>query len=401
MTLRTTIKTLVLTFCLAAFSLPVIGRAQASSPAPSSGGSSSFLGVNILWDKGDPVKLENTFRRLKALGFRMARVDWEWRAVEATKGTYDWEAMDTLVSLARTYGVSLLPIVHYAPDWAVVSGNKPEGTYQMAPRRDEFQEYADFVAQSVKRYGPEGNAPVAFNPITAWQIWNEPNGKEFWGPAPDPKAFAELMETTARTLSFARGKIRIVHAGLSKADHVFLWSAWEADPNYGRTFDVLAVHPYFFNPRGGVRAPDSIDGDRADVAALGFVGNPDDTGFLGKVFNLQLFLTLKGTPKPIWITEIGFMAGSRNPWAVSEEVQTALAADTLSYVTRRLTDAPFGRGLRGDLAANVQRVYWFTFDDYGFPNDTGNFGLYRMDGTLRPFARSVLQPFLAGRAMAP
>ncbi len=393
MMLRRTIKALAVAFCLVAMPILFSGPVAA---APS-----DFLGTNILWDKGDPVRLESSFRRMKSLGLRMARVDWEWRAVEYKKGAYDWDAMDTLVSLARQYGVSLLPIVHYAPEWALVSTQKPDGVYQMAPRPDRFQDYANFVAASVRRYGPNGDAPVAFEPITAWQIWNEPNGKEFWGPAPDPKAFTALMETTARTLAFARGKIRIVHAGLSKADHVFLWSAWEADPNYGRTFDVLAVHPYFFNPRGGVRKPDAMDADRADVAALGFVGNPDDTGFLGKVFNLQLFLTLKGAPKPIWITEIGFMAGNGNPWAISEDLQTPLVNDTLAYITDRLTDRPFGQGRRADLSANVQRVYWFTLDDYGFPNDTGNFGLYRMDGSLRAFAKTVLEPFLTGRTPGP
>lgn len=385
---RTIIKSLVFAFLLAAIPTLYPGSSRA---APS-----DFLGTNILWDNGDPVKLDSSFRRMKALGMKNARVDWEWRVVESRKGSYDWTALDRLVELAHKNGVNLLPIVHYAPDWALVSGEKPEGTYQMAPRREAFQAYADFVAASINRYGPGGDAPVAFTPITAWQIWNEPNGKEFWGPAPDPAAFTELMETTARTLAFARSQIRIVHAGLSKADHVFLWSAWEADKNYGRTFDILAVHPYFFNPRGGVRAPDAMDKDRADVAALGFVGNPDDVGYLGKVFNLQLFLTLKGTPKPIWITEIGFMAGNGNPWAVSETTQTDLARDTLAYITTRLTDRPFGEGLRGDLAANVQRVYWFTLDDYGFPNDTGNFGLYRMDGSIRPFTESVIKPFLSG-----
>ncbi|MCB9978426.1 MAG: beta-galactosidase [Rhodospirillales bacterium] len=385
---KTVIKSLVFAFFLAAIPILYPGLARAEP--------SNFLGTNILWDNGDPVKLDSSFRRMKALGMKNARVDWEWRVVESQKGSYDWTALDRLVSLAHENGVNLLPIVHYAPDWALVSGQKPEGTYQMAPRRDAFQAYADFVAASVRRYGPGGDAPVAFTPITAWQTWNEPNGKEFWGPAPDPAAFAELMETTARTLAFARSRIKIVHAGLSKADHVFLWSAWEADKNYGRTFDILAVHPYFFNPRGGVRSPDAMDKDRADVAALGFVGNPDDVGYLGKVFNLQLFLTLKGTPKPIWITEIGFMAGSGNPWAVSERTQTDLARDTLAYIMSRLTDRPFEIGKRADLAANVQRVYWFTLDDYGFPNDTGNFGLYRMNGTIRPFTESVIKPFLSG-----
>lgn len=372
--------------------------AVAALPLPALASSAQgFLGVNMLWDGGDAGKLESSFKRLSALGFKEARVDWEWRIVEGEKGKYDWHALDTLVSLAKKYNVNILPIVHYAPDWALVDESKPDGVYQLAPKPEFYQAYADFLKASIRRYGPGGNASVAFSPITYWQVWNEPNTREFWGPQPDPKAFTQLMETVSKTLAPERGKIHIVHAGLSKADFTFLWQTWDADPDYGKTFDILAVHPYFFNPQGGVRKPGDMDEGQQEYEALGFVGSPDDHGFLGKVFNLQLFLTLKGTPKPIWVTEIGFMAGTgQNPWTVSEEQETALVSDTLRYVNTRLTRQPFGEGLRKDLAANVQRVYWFTLDDYGFPSETGNFGLYRTDGSKRPFA-GVLEDFLQGK----
>lgn len=378
-------------FLLAASVLPLPSFAAPAGP--------DFLGVNILWDKGDPQKLENSFRRMRELGFREARVDWEWRAVEAEQGKYDWRALDTLVSLAKKHGVEIFPIVHYAPEWALVRGRKGEGVYQLAPRPEAYQAYADFLKASVRRYGPGGDAPVAFSPIVYWQVWNEPNIKEFWGPAPDIGEFTRLMKVVDQTLASERGRIKIVHAGLSKADFSFLWHAWEADPDYGRRFDVMAVHPYFFSPQGGVRRPDQMDADDKDHAALGFVGSPKDHGFLGKVFNLQLFLTLKGTPKPIWITEIGFMAGTgKNPWTVSEEEQVRLVEETLDYISKNLADRPFGRGARGkDIAPDVERVYWFTFDDYGFPDETGNFGIYRADGTKRPFA-GVLEGYLGRRA---
>lgn len=343
-------------------------------------------GVTILWGDGSASQLEGRFERMKAVGLTEARIDWEWRAVEKKQGVYDWTAMDRLVTLAHKHGITLLPIVHYAPEWALPKKKKPSDVYEMAPRPDAFPAYAAFLAASIDRYGPNGNATVTFTPIKNWQVWNEPNIPQFWGPSPNPADFVDLMTTVEKTLGPRRGTIRIIHAGLSKADFSFLWQLWDKDPKYGRLFDVMALHPYFFNPKGGVRAVDQIDGDEKEYAALGFIGSSSDHGFLSKVFNIQLFLTLKGTPKPIWVTEIGFMAGDKNPYAITEEKEAELAKETLAFIDTKLGSEPFGRGARGDIAANVERVYWFTLDDYGFPNDTGNFGIYRMDGTARPLA---------------
>ncbi len=336
------------------------------------------LSINMLAN-GTPAEIEARFKRVKSLGMTEARLDWEWRSAEKIKGTYDWTTLDTLVSLAKKHEITLLPIVHYAPAWALPDKTKPEGVFEMAPRADAFPDYAKFLAASIDRYGH----------IKNWQVWNEPNIKEFWGPKPNPSDFLALMHAVEKELGDRRGKITLVHAGLSKADYVFLWQLWELDANYGRLFDVMALHPYFFNPRGGVRAVDEVDGDEDNYAALGFIGSSSEHGFLSKVFNVQLYMTLKGAPKPIWITEIGFMAGDKNPYAISEQAEAELAAKTLDYIAGNLTTAPFGKGARKDLAARVERVYWFALDDYAFPQDMGNFGLYRLDGSERPQAAVI------------
>lgn len=359
-------------------------------PATQAQASVNFTtGTNILWGGGDEAGLQARFDRMKQLGLTEARVDWEWRAVESKKGVYKWQAMDKLVSLAAKNNISLLPIVHYAPSWALPSSRKTG--YELAPREDAFAAYAKFLAAAIDRYGPGGNAPVPFQAITYWQVWNEPNNSDFWGPKPNAGSFVKLMKAVNAGLGTdRRNKVKLVHAGLSKADVAFVWQLWEVDAAYGKYFDIMALHPYFFSPNGGVRDIDAMDAtDDSAAEAMGFVGSKHEGGFLGKVFNIQLFMTLKGSPKPIWITEIGFMAGSKNQWAVSENEETKLATKTLNYINDKLTTRGFGKGARKDLPANVQRVYWFTLDDYGFPDDTGNFGLYRMDGTARPLADVV------------
>jgi polysaccharide biosynthesis protein PslG len=346
------------------------------------------LGVNFLWGGGVATDLEARFKRMKALGITEARTDWEWRVVEKTKGKYDWTAIDRMMTLAKKYGIKIFPIVHYAPEWALPTTAKAEGIFEMAPREDTYKDYARFLNASIDRYGPTGNARISFTPITTWQVWNEPNIREFWGPEPNPASFVKMMNTVHTDLGTRRSKITLVHAGLSKADTTFLWQAWGVDPNYGRLFDVMALHPYFFNPDGGVRAVDALDAHDPLYAELGFIGGFEDHGYLSKVFNVQLFLTMKGTPKPIWITEMGFMAGSQNKYAVSEEQVATLTQQTIDFIASKLTTAPYGIGVR-NIAPNVTRVYWFALDDYAFAFDMGNFGIYRSNGTARPQATAI------------
>ncbi len=381
---------LCLTACATAQATSATTTASAAPSAPAmTSGTPYKLGINMLWGSGSDDEISARFARMKSLGISEARIDWEWRVVEEKKGQYDWSALDRFVQLASKNGISIFPIVHYAPNWALPTTKKPNGVYQNAPSEAAFGDYARFLAASIDRYGPGGNAPFSFTPIKYWQVWNEPNTKEFWGPKPDARTFARMMTTVNDTLGDRRNKVSLVHAGLSKADILFMWTLWDSDPQYGRLFDIMAVHPYFFNPQGGIRDINAMDKDKPEHAALGFVGSAEDGGYLSKVFNMQLFMTLKGTPKPIWITEIGFMAGHRNPYAISEEAEAKIAGETLAFIRNRLTSAPFTGNSNQKLAPRVERVYWFTLDDYGFPDDTGNFGVYRMDGTPRPLADTI------------
>ena len=361
------------------------GRALASAVKAPAG----FIGINALWIPGEEAVLRDRFTRAKALGLTNVRMDWEWRLAEPRPGKYDWMALDRLVRVAHEVGISLLPIVHYAPDWALPPIAKGSGVSELGPTTQAFDALAQFMVACVKRYGLGGDSPVPFNPIIHWQVWNEPNNKDFWGPAPEPARFAVLARRVATALAPYRDRIKIVHAGLSKADHVFLWQLWEADRQYGDTFDIMAVHPYFFDWWKGIRRPDEMDADVGEDGKLGFLGDKYKPNYLGKVFNLQLFMTLRGAAgKPIWITEIGFFV-SRKWLGVNDDQQAQLMADTMSYIIRKLTIEPFGDGQRA-LPANVQRVYWFALDDYALPDGYGNFGIYRMDRTPRP-SRQVLQ----------
>ncbi len=346
------------------------------------------LGINALWIPGDAATLRDRFRKARALGIQDVRLDWEWRQVEGKRGEYRWDKLDTLVNIAHEEGVTLLPIVHYAPAWALRNARKADDVYELAPRDDAFDDFAKFLLASVRRYGPSGNSPLPFTPIRHWQVWNEPNIRQFWGPKPDAAAFGRMMQQVKTVLAPVRSQIKIVHAGLSKVDVEFMWELWEAHPQHGDTFDVMAVHPYLYDGRDGIRSPDAMDKDDAKAGPMGFVGSIKDSGYLGKIFNMQLFMTLRGSPgKPIWITEMGYFV-AKHRLGVTEQGQAERLNRTIDFVKQKLTSEPYGTGTRM-LATNVQRIYWFSLEDYPSPEGLGSFGVYRPDGGFRPAGEAL------------
>jgi polysaccharide biosynthesis protein PslG len=341
------------------------------------------IGINALWIPGDANSLRERFRKARAIGIKEVRLDWEWRQAEKKQGEYRWEKFDLLVKTAREEGISLLPIVHYAPDWALLKDRKADDVYELAPRAESYADFAKFMLNSILRYGPGGNAPVPFTPIKHWQAWNEPNLRQFWGPRPDPAGYARMMQQVRETLAPVRSQIQIVHAGLSKIDIEFMWKLWDANARHGDTFDVFAVHPYLYDGNDGIREPEAMDRDDSKAGPMGFIGSIKDTGYMGKIFNIQLFMTLRGSPgKPIWITEMGYFV-AKHRLGVDEAQQGIRLKRTVDFVKQKLTDQRFGEGARA-IPANVQRLYWFSLEDYPSPEGLGTFGVFRPDGTLRP-----------------
>jgi hypothetical protein len=339
-------------------------------------------GINAKWGGGGYEELVARFALARSLGVKQVRIDWEWRLVEGQKGVYDWTPMDNLVKAAAEQDIELLPIVHYAPNWALpMLAFKSSGTYELAPSSDYYDNFAAFIKACIERYGPATKAG-----ITYWQIWNEPNTPQFWGPSPKPKDFVKMMKAVSHAVAEQRASIKLVHAGISRNDITYLWMLWDIDPSYGEYFDILAVHPYLFNKdASGINAPQDMDADESSLAKMGFVGSKEDNTYLGKLFNLQLFMHLRQSSKPIWITELGYVVAAP-PLGVTEAQQSAKTKATLDYINQHLSGKSFGKGLRGDLPADVERVYWFSLEDYESPDGLGNFGLIRADGTERPAA---------------
>jgi hypothetical protein len=153
----------------------------------------------------------------------------------------DWRLFDGFVSEAAARGLSILPVVLYAPPWAArYPGSEP------SPPKD-FGAYANFVAALAKRYGPSGSFWIEHPelprvPISWFQVWNEPHFKEYWSDQPWEAEYAKLLRKTHRVVTKAVPEAKLVAAGMANKSWAYLVRLYKAKAR--GSFDAVALHPF-------------------------------------------------------------------------------------------------------------------------------------------------------------
>src|SRR5262249_50182983 len=115
-------------------------------------------------------------------GVESIRIPVAWTTVQPTKGQqFDWSAIDPQVAAAAKAGISVLPFLAGAPDWAVPTVSVPgTGGQATAPAHLPVGGAARlgwraFLEAAVERYGPDGSfwtehPAVPKRPLRTWQI---------------------------------------------------------------------------------------------------------------------------------------------------------------------------------------------------------------------------------------
>lgn len=150
----------------------------------------------------------------------------------------DFSGFDRIVAAAAARGLTVAPVVLWAPKWAAEPGS-------VEPR--DPATYARFVRALVERYGPRGafwseHPELRRTPIRRWQIWNEPNLREYWQTQPWPAQYVRLLRAAHTAIKRADPGAKVVLGGLVN----FSWSNLKAiyDAGGRGAFDVAAIHPY-------------------------------------------------------------------------------------------------------------------------------------------------------------
>jgi len=301
---------------------------------------------------------------IKRTGAGTIRHPFRWQDLERAPGQWDWKRLDQYVADTARQGIELLPILFGAPDFA--ARTDPDGTRSggFYPPADNAA-FADFASRAVRRYGHDGSFwrahPVLpYRPVTAWEVWNEPNGGEFWRTGVDGADYARLLIAASAAIKAADPQALVVSGGLpamggpNDAIHRYLEAMYQAGA--GPAMDAVGLHPYAPSPQ---KALAIIAEARQVMARHGDAG------------------------KRIWVTEYGYATGAiASDYTKSEADQAAAIVETTRLLARYRDHYGIGK-----------LVYYSLSDLPVWPGGEEfwglNCGLFRIDGQPKPAATAV------------
>lgn len=301
------------------------------------------------------------YQRVHRGGVDTIRIPINWGAVQPSEdAAFDWSATDSQISEAARTGIDVLPFLAGVPAWAerqvsVGGGVQVPATLPVAGRAKAG--WIAFCKAAVARYGPSGSfwsehSDVPFQPLRNWQIWNEPNFK-FFVHKPNPAEYGQMVKISSTAIKGADSGAKVILAGLfawpkggnSKTGNHNLFAADFLEglyrvPGIAAKFDGIALHPY--SARYQLLTPQV-----EEVREVMKKHHDAGTG--------------------LWITELGWSSltgGNSFAKGVAGQAQQLKGA--------------FGLLVKNQRKWRVQRVYWFSIDDYGaacnFCNGSGLFG---------------------------
>jgi polysaccharide biosynthesis protein PslG len=285
------------------------------------------------------------------------RTTMSWAAVEPERGLRRWAAYDALVGGAARNGMSVLPVLLGSPPFAARRAEYP-------PRPSARSAYFDFVYDAVARYGRDGeywrdHPEVPYQPVTTWQIWNEPNMRVYWNGHPNAASYVRFLSRAYAATKEADPRARVLMAGLPETRlgipaTRYLRSIYRVR-GAARYFDGVAIHPYARDQRGVWAA-------------------------VQRARRIQT--RARDWRTPLYVTEIG--------WATAGQVdrRTKVFKTSIRGQSRRLYGA-FKKLARNRFRHHIALVCWFSWRDNPPPpgkrNGWGNnTGLLHADGRSKP-----------------
>ena len=223
---------------------------------------------------GDAGYRTSSLSSQASVGVRLHRQTFDWSTIETAPGHYDLSVHDAYVAAAAAHGIRVLPVLFQPPSFHLgrthVRATCPPGSNAS---------FAAFAKALVRRYGPKGTLwrerpALRKLPITAWQIWNEPNlGMFYWCGSSSAKQYVAMLRRVGGAIKRVDRGAEIVTAGLPPSKltgavplTTFISQMYRAGGK--RAFDSLAINSYAKDQRqlrellGSIRRLMNRHGDR-------------------------------------------------------------------------------------------------------------------------------------------
>jgi hypothetical protein len=291
--------------------------------------------------------------RIRNLGFGFIRWGIAWDAVEKAPGEFDWSGPDEFIEQVERAGLGSVVILGtgnplYSRMLELPRDPGARWTRVAAPPETEAERaaFSRFAAAAARRY--------AGRSIT-WEIWNEPDSRIFWPPAPHPESYARLVSAACAAIKAASPNAAVLAPGTA------------ALPNRV---------PQFFSELSKMDALDCLDGLSMHSYRIQGGVQPDPESVAPENMASRAFLdrlSPRARALPMLCTEWGYPIS-----AVGPETQAAYLART--YLA--------------NLASGVAATVWYEWkDSRNEPlNPESHFGLITAQGVSKSGLDDALLP---------
>jgi len=187
--------------------------------------------------------LEDTLvARAAEIGVKWTRLGASWPSIEKEKGVYSWAETDKAFEVAIKNGITPFITIgggnqlyskmttYDDPKQAEIYGFRPE-----PPIKDPaaMAAFLKFVEATVERYKDK---------IDYWEIWNEPNHRNYWGSEPDGKEYGRLLAETAKRIKELDPQSKVIGGSMAGIDPQFTDDFLSIGND--KLIDIISYHNY-------------------------------------------------------------------------------------------------------------------------------------------------------------
>lgn len=223
------------------------------------------IGDDYFDGKDSVERIRRHMKIVRSLGIRYLRCAFSWNGIEPERGQFHFEFWDNLVAEAQRSGVTLIPYVAYTPKWAA---GKEDKFWEQPPQ--DSADFASIMRTLTLRYRGK---------ITHWELWNEPDNREYWDGSADQ--YAVTMIAGSKAVREAAPEDTLVLGGMTHGSSDFfrvLISKYHLE----QYVDVLALHAY----------PESWNEERAEATFGPWIE--------------QMHEVAERSGRKLWLNEMGY-----------------------------------------------------------------------------------------------
>ncbi|NIP18789.1 MAG: cellulase family glycosylhydrolase [Xanthomonadales bacterium] len=192
---------------------------------------------------------DDTLAKARAIGVKWTRITIGWDGVEQEKGQFHWTRFDETLDALLRFGIT--PFVTLTrgnrlytgmgtyddPRLAAIYGNSPYPPTDAAGHAA----WLKFVSRAIKRYRDR---------ISYWEVWNEPNHRNYWGAPENGKDYGDLVRITVEKIRELQPDAKIIAGSMAGIDPEFTDLFLDrCDPEQ---IDIISFHNYGTRPENRV-----------------------------------------------------------------------------------------------------------------------------------------------------